>query len=214
MSKASLMIFYFLLIIILQIPSISWAASTALRKGVDFRLHFLGGNLDFTSVSNVPRTFKGTGSELQSHFYLYEKNAFSTSFFLSSRIMSWAGQGVVDEEYDDLNTFSVSPGLEFALGPLYLQVNYTRINGTAYNISSTSIGKQIVLGGPMASAGFVWRIGTLAFSIGGSYMSTVVPADVLGIHQDSTFVDLSYSFSLIYYMKMPPSRFFSNLVRK
>lgn len=183
-------------------------------KGVDFRLHFISGNLDFTSVSSVPRTFKGIGSELQTGLYIFERKYFTTNLFMSSRVMSWAGQDVAEEEYDDLATFSLAPGIEFALGPAFLQLNYTRINGTAYNIAASSKGKQIVIEGPMATAGFMWRFGALALGLSASYMNTKVPGAVLDLSTDSNYIDSSVSFSFIYFHKVPPSRFFKGLMKR
>lgn len=183
-------------------------------KGVDFRLEFLSGDLNFTSVSGVARDFKGIGSELQVSLYLVEKGRFSLSTVIASRIMSWVGQDVLDGEYDDITSFGVAPGLEFAYGPLYLQTTYSRINASAYSISSASKGTQLVIEGPSFTGGLAWRFSSLALGVSGSYLKTVVPGEKLNLSQDSTYIDTSVAFNFIYYMKMPPSRFFKGLFKR
>jgi hypothetical protein len=182
-------------------------------RGVDFRMQFVSGNLDFTSVSGVKRKFSGFGSELQTSLYLVEKTRFRTSIFISSRVMTWTGLDVLEAEYDDVQTFSVAPGLELHYGPLFLQASSTRMNANAYNISSTSKGKQLIIEGPCVSAGFNWKFGSLGIGIGASQMSLNVPGARLGLSEDSKYVENSYSLNLIYYMGMTPRRFFNGLFK-
>ncbi len=183
-------------------------------RGVDFRMQFVSGNLDFTSVSGVRREFDGIGSELQTSLYLLEKNKFRVSMFISSRVMTWVGQDVVAAEYDDIQSFSVAPGLELHFGPLFIQGSSSRMNATAYNISATSKGKQLIIEGPTIAGGFNWKFGNLGLGVGLTQMNFAVPGDSLGLSTPSQYIEKSYSVNLIYYMGIPPGRFFQKLFRK
>lgn len=183
-------------------------------RGVDFRMQFISGNLDFTSVSGIHREFNGMGSELQTSLYLLEKKYFRASIFISSRVMTWVGQEVLEAEYDDIQTFSVAPGLELHFGPLYVQASSARMNASAYNISATSKGKQLIIEGPAVASGFNWKFGSLGLGVGYTQMNFAVPGDRLSLNTPSQYIEKSYSFNLIYYMGLPPGRFFSKLFKK
>lgn len=183
-------------------------------RGVDFRFQYVTGNLDFTSISGVPRQFKGNGTELQASFYLFEKrNKFRGNLFISSKIMNWVGQDTVAAEYDDLQTFSVAPGLEFQYGAFHIGVSAPHTNANAYYISSTSKGKQFGMDGIALSTGLSWRFGSLGVGLNYSTMNANIDASQLGISTDSTYKESSYGVSLIYYMGILPSKFFIGLFK-
>lgn len=202
-----------LLVIATLLTQRIWAQS-APTKGVDFRMQFVSGNLNFTSISGVARTFEGIGSELQTNIYLLERNRFRTSLLISSRVMTWTGKNVVEGEYDDIQSFSVAPGIEFQYGIFYLQGSLQRINANAYNISSTSKGQAFTINGPTLGAGINYRFGTLGMGLGYSKTDTKVSGSDLGLLSDSKYSDTSYSFNLVYYIGGTPSKFFRSLFKK
>jgi hypothetical protein len=181
------------------------------ERGVDFRMQLASGKLDFTSVSGVKRKFIGVGSELQTSLYLLELTRFRANIFIASRVMTWTGQNVLDAEYDDLQTFSVAPGLELHYGPLFIKSAAQRINVNAYNISSTSIGKQFIIEGPCYSGGINYRFGSLGLGLQYSKMNVSVPGERLGLAQPSQYLEDSYSFNFIYYIGESPGKFFGDL---
>lgn len=201
---------WLILIILFCIHHTSEAAPV---RGIDFRFQYVTAGLDFTSISGVPRQFKGSGTELQASFYLLEKNKFRTNFFITSKTMNWVGQDTVDAEYDDLQTFSVAPGLEVQYGPLHIGVSAHHTNANAYYISSTSKGKQFGMDGIALSAGLSWRIASLGVGINYSMMNANISASKLGNSTDSVYKENSYGISLIYYMGMLPSKFFKGLFK-
>jgi hypothetical protein len=180
-------------------------------RGVDFRMQFVSGNLDFTNISGIPRKFNGAGSELQTSLYLMEKTRFRANLFISSRVMTWAGQDVVDEEYDDLQTFSVAPGFELQYGPFYVQAAGQRVNANAYFISATSKGKQLIIEGPSLAGGFNYRFGHLGIGLGYTRLRFNVPGERLGLSEPSLYSEQSYSVNLIYYIGVTPKKFFRDL---
>lgn len=177
-------------------------------------MQFVSGKLDFTSISGIQRQFEGIGSELQTSIYLVEKKYFRASLFISSRVMTWVGQNTQLAEYDDLQTFSVAPGLELHFGPLFVQGSSSRMNGTAYNISATSKGQQLVIEGPTTAAGFNWKFGSLGLGVAYTQMNFKVPAATVGLSSDSVYTEKSTSFNVIYYMNTPPGKFFQKLFKK
>lgn len=183
-------------------------------RGIDFRMQFISGKLDFTSISGIPRKFNGIGSELQTSLYLLETNYFRTAMMISSRVMTWVGQGVLDEEYDDIQTFSVAPGLELQLGPLYLQATSQRMNANAYYISSASKGKPFIIEGSSVSGGLNFKFGNLGLGLGVRKMNFSVPGSRMDLSTPSQYIEESYSLNLIYYIGLPPGRFFRNLFLK
>lgn len=202
-----------LLLTITLLAQLSWAQSSS-TKGVDFRMQFVSGKLNFTSISGVPRTFEGLGSELQTNLYLIEKNYFRASLLISSRVMTWIGKAVVDAEYDDIQSFSVAPGIELQYGAIYLQGSLQQINANAYNISATSKGQQFTINGPTLGAGINYRFGTLGMGLGYTKTDTKVSGSDLGLPSDSKYSDTSYSFNLVYYIGGTPGKFFSSLFKK
>lgn len=185
-----------LIISILLLSQLGLAQSTS-TKGVDFRMQFVSGKLDFTSISGIRRNFDGIGSELQTNLYLVESNRFRVSMMIASRVMTWVGKDVLDGEYDDVQSFSVAPGFELQYGALYLQGSYQRTNANAYNISSTSKGKQFTINGPCLGAGVNYKFGSLGMGLGYTKVDTKVSGSDLGLSTDSKYTDISYSFNLI-----------------
>jgi len=204
--------FYFIAITII-LSSFSYGQSSS-TKGVDFRMQFVSGKLDFTSISGIRNDFEGIGSELQTNIYLMEKNYFRASFLISSRVMTWVGKNVVEGEYDDIQSFSVAPGFELQYGALYLQGSYQKTNANAYNISATSKGKQFTISAPCLGAGINYKFGSLGMGFGYSKVSAQVSGKDLGLSEDSKYSDTSYSFNLIYYIGGTPGKFFSTLFKK
>lgn len=202
-----------LIIVISLLTQVIWAQSSP-TKGVDFRMQFVSGKLNFTSISAVPRTFEGLGSELQTNIYLFEKNYFRTSLLISSRVMTWTGKDVLAGENDDIQSFSVAPGIELQYGIFYLQGSLQHTNANAYSISSASKGKQFTINGPCLGAGINYRFGSLGMGIGYSKVDTKVSGSDLGLLSDSKYSDTSYSFNLIYYIGGTPGKFFSSLFSK
>lgn len=205
--------FYLLVFLVNFLTPTIWAQNSP-TKGVDFRMQFVSGKLNFTSISGISRNFEGIGSELQTNIYLFEKNYFRTSLLISSRVMTWTGKDVVEGEYDDIQSFAVAPGLELQYGAFYLQGSLQRINANAYNISSTSKGQQFTINGPTIGAGINYRFGTLGMGLGYSKTDTKVAGKDLGLDTDSKYSDTSYSFNLIYYIGGTPGKFFSSLFKK
>lgn len=205
---------YTLSFVLLFLSIATWAQSSGGTRGVDFRMQFVSGKLDFTSISGVKRPFEGIGSELQTSLYLIERNRFRTSLFISSRVMTWTGKNVVESEFDDLQTFSVAPGIELHYGPFYLQASSQSINANAYYISSTSKGKQFTINAPCLSYGLNWKFGALGIGIGASSANANVPASQLNLNTSSKYEEKSYSFNLVYYIGGTPGKFFSGLFKK
>lgn len=207
----------FKLIIVVLILSIlpmeTWAEGSGSTRGVDFRMQFVSGKLDFTSISGVKRPFEGIGSELQTSLYLIERNRLRTSIFISSRVMTWTGKNVVDSEFDDIQTFSVAPGLELHYGPLYVQASSQRANANAYYISSTSKGKQFTINAPCLAYGFNWKFGALGIGLGYSTINTTVSGSELNLNSSSKYIEKSYSFNLVYYIGGTPGKFFGGLFK-
>ena len=191
-----------------------WGQNAGGTKGVDFRMQFVSGKLNFTGISGVNRDYDGIGSELQTNLYLMERNRFRMSLLIASRVMTWVGKNVADGEYDDIQAFSVAPGLELQYGALYLQGTMQRSNVSAYNISSTSKGKQFTITGPCLGAGINYKFGSLGIGLGYSKVNTKVSGNDLGLASDSQYTDQSYSFNLIYYIGGTPGKFFSTLFKK
>lgn len=180
-------------------------------RGVDFRFQYVTGVLDFTSISGIPRQFTGTGTELQASIYVFEKNKFRTSIFIASKIINWVGQDVVSAEYDDVQMFSVSPGLEFQYGVFYVAASSSHTNANAYYISSTSKGAQFAMDGLSLSGGLSWKFGNFGMGLTYTSVNSTVSGSQLGLNSDSSYLENSYGFNLIYYMGMKPSKFFKNL---
>ncbi len=176
-------------------------------------MQFVTGTLDFTSISGVNRQFKGVGSELQTSLYLIEGRFFRMNLFIASRVMTWAGQNVVESEYDDIQSFSVAPGLEVHLGPLSVRAATQRINANAYFISSSSMGKQITMDAPHLGADLNFKFGSLGVGIGTVQSQFKVSGEKLGLASDSIYKEQTYSINLIYYMNMTPGRFFKGLFK-
>jgi hypothetical protein len=203
----------YLVFLTLMLSQISFGQSTG-TKGVDFRMQFVSGKLDFTSISGTKRNFEGIGSELQTNLYLLERNRFRASFMIASRVMTWIGKDVLEGEYDDIQSFSVAPGFELQYGALYLQGSIQRTNANAYNISSTSKGKQFTINGPCLGAGINYKFGSLGMGFGYTKVDTTVSGKDLGLSADSKYSDTSYSFNLIYYIGGTPGKFFNTLFKK
>lgn len=205
------LIFFF---IFSTIPVSLLHAQSSATRGIDFRMQFVSGKLNFTGISGVKRDFEGIGSELQTSLYVFERPRFRTSIFIASRVMSWEGKNVVENEFDDMQTFSVAPGLELHYGPFYLQASSQQTNANGYFISSASKGKQFTVSGIVLSYGFNWKFGTLGLGLGYTTMNTSVPGSQLGHESSSKYNEKSYSFNLIYYIGGTPGKFFSSLFKK
>ncbi len=188
-----------------------YAAGGTNTRGIDFRLQFITGSLEFTSISGVKRPFEGIGSELQSSIYIFENEKFKTLFLIASRVMTWTGKNVVEAEYDDLQTFSVAPGVELQYGNLYFQANTQRMNANAYNISATSKGKQFLIEGPCFGFGYNYQFGNLGIGFGVKSININVPGESTGLSSPSPYKETSYSLNFVYYMGVTPSRFFGKL---
>jgi hypothetical protein len=182
-------------------------------RSVDFRVQLNQGTLNFTSISGQARVFEGVGSELASHIYLIESTRFRTSLFISSRIMSYTGKSLRQGEVDDLQTFSVAPGLELSYGIFYVQAAYQSMNVNNYWISSTSIGKRYDISGMSTAAGINYKMGHLGIGLGATTMTIPVDGEKLGIATSSSYQEVSYSFNLTYYIGTPLNRFFPGLFR-
>lgn len=180
-------------------------------RGIDFRMQFDTGTLDFTNISGIKRKFSGVGSELQTSVYLIEKGWFRTSVFIGSRVMSWSGQNVQLGEYDDIQTFAVSPGLEIGLGPFFIQAASQKMNANSYYISSTSLGKQFNISGQSIAAGINYKFNHLGLGLGVTKMNFAIPGELLDLSSPSQYSELSYSLNLIYYMGITPGTFFHGL---
>lgn len=187
------------------------SAATSPTRGVDFRMQINRGTLEYTSISGVPRKFDGLGSELQTHLYLVEKGSLRSTFFMASRVMSWTGRDVLQGETDDLQTFSVAPGIELCYGPFYVQGAYQAINVNNYWISSFSFGKQYSLNGVSAAGGINYRFGHLGIGLGVTQLNMTVPGDKIGLSTDSEYKETSYSLNFVYYIGTPPLKFFKEL---
>ena len=203
--------YYFWVLFFLILSTNAWAQNRT--RGVDFRMQLVSGTLDFTSISDVQRKFNGLGSELSTHDYLYEKGRWRSTGFISSRVMSFVGQEVQEGETDDLQIFTIAPGLEFGYGPFYIQAAYQMMNVNAYYISSASLGKRFTLNGMSYSAGMNFRFGHLGLGLGAAQVNLPVSPEKMGITNASVYKELSYSFNLIYYIGVPPRKFFSELFR-
>lgn len=203
------------LVVFLIFSSISFAQSSGGGKsptrGIDFRMQINKGLLEYTSISGVPRTFDGIGSELQTHIYLIERNYFRSTFFMSSRVMSYTGRDVLEGETDDLQTFSIAPGIELCYGIFYIQAAYQAINVNNYWISSFSSGKQYGLNSMSTAGGINYRFGHLGIGLGVTQVNMTVPKDKLGLSEDSEYKEISYSLNFIYYIGTPPLKFFKEL---
>jgi hypothetical protein len=206
-------LFLYVIFILIMFQKESWAQSSGGTRGVDFRMQFVSGKLDFTSISGIKRPFDGIGSELQTSLYLIERNRLRTSIFISSRVMTWTGKNVVDSEFDDIQTFSVAPGLELHYGPLYIQASSQRVNANAYYISSSSKGKQFTINAPCLAYGFNWKFGALGIGLGYSTTNATVSGSELNLNSSSKYIEKSYSFNLVYYIGGTPGKFFGGLFK-
>ncbi len=196
-------------------PSGGGGGSGPKPRGVDFRMQINSGTLDFTGISGVQRTFSGFGSELSSHIYLFERGRFRSNVFIASRVMSYTGQGVVEGETDDLQVFTVTPGLEFSYGMLHLQAGYQTMNVNSYYVSSFSQGKTFALAAPVVAAHLNFRLGHLGLGVGVTQSSFAVDPLKLGLAEGtkSQWSEMSYSFNFIYFIGTPPRRFFPELFK-
>lgn len=187
----------------------------ARTRGVDFRMQLNSGTLDFTGISGVQRVFSGFGSELSAHFYLIEKTRFRANLFLSTRVMSYTGTEVLEGETDDLQVFTVAPGLELSYGILHLQVGYQSMNVNSYFISSFSQGRAYSLMGPMAGAHLNFRMGNLGLGLGATQSTIAVDPTKLGLaaDQQSQWKELTYSLNVIYFIGSRPKKFFRQLFK-
>ncbi len=182
-------------------------------RGIDFRLQFFSGALNFTSISGVKRDFRGIGSELQASLYLFEHDKLRMNIFLAPRIMSWEGLGVAESDYDDLQGFTLSSGLEFHYGPFFLQGAYGRTSAMAYFIADASKAKRFTFDSPSLAGGFNWRFANLGIGAGYTLRKAQIEKDSLDLTEASQYVETCYSLNFIYYMSTPPGRFFKKLFR-
>jgi hypothetical protein len=184
------------------------------HRGIDFRMQFNTGKVNFTNISGIKRDFNGVGSELQTSLYLTEWKYFRSSLFISSRVMSWTGKDTQPGENDDMQTFSVAPGFEMQSGPFFIQTASQNINANSYFISSSSLGKQFKMNGNSLAVGFNYRFGHLGLGFGVTKMDFSVPGETLGINSESRYIEQSYSLNLVYYIGVPPLLFFRQLFAK
>lgn len=184
-------------------------------RGVDFRMQLNSGVLDFTGISGIQRKFKGFGSELSAHFYVVENTRFRTNLFLSTRVMSYTGEGVAEGETDDLQLFTVAPGLEIAYGMLHLSAAYQAMNVNSYFVSSFSSGRTFAMSAPVVSAHLNFRMGHLGLGIGASQSKFSMDPSKLGLAADrtSTWDETFYSLNVIYFIGSPPGKFFKELFK-
>jgi hypothetical protein len=154
------------------------------------------------------------GSELQTSLYFFEAGQLQSGFFLSTRVMTWTGLGVELGEYDDMQTFSVAPGIEIDWGSFYIQRAVQNIEANSYYISSTSLGQQFTMQGSSTSFGFNYRFNHLGFGIGYCEMDFLVPGERLDLTQESRYIEKSISLNVIYYIGVKPGKFYRELFRK
>lgn len=182
-------------------------------RGVDFRMQLISGTLNFTSISGVKRDFRGLGSELQASLYLIEHDTLRMNIFLAPRIMTWEGLGVPDQNYDDLQSMTLSSGLEFHYGPLFLQGAYGRTSAMAYYISDASKAKRFTFDSPSLAGGFNWRFENLGLGFGYTFRTAKIDKDRLDLTEASQYTEKCYYLNFIYYMSTPPARFFKRLFK-
>ncbi|PWU15667.1 MAG: hypothetical protein C5B49_11495 [Bdellovibrio sp.] len=189
-------------------------SQTRPARGIDFRVQITKGSLDFTSISGLKRSYTGIGSELATHVYILDSGAFRSTVFMSSRVMSYTGQNLAAGEADDLQIFTLAPGAEIDLGPLYVQAAYQMMNVNSYVISATSLYKRYTATGPSFSGGINFRLGHLGVGFGVTSINIPVSGDKLGLPTDSVHSELSYSVNFVYYMGVPLGRFVKELFKK
>lgn len=201
-------------VLFLFIPQLSFAQLAKVR-GVDFRMQMNFGTLDFLGVSGTQRTFSGFGSELSSHLYLFEKGRWRSNFFVASRVMSYTGQGVLGSETDDLQIFTVSPAFELSYGIIHLQAGYQFMNVNSYYVSAFSTGKSFAVSSPVLGAHLNFRLGNLGLGIGATKVNLAVDPVTLGLPASTNcqWNEISYSINFIYFIGLPPSKFFPALFK-
>lgn len=184
-------------------------------RGVDFRMQINTGTLDFRGISNIQRTFNGFGSELSSHLYMFERGRLRSNFFVASRVMSYTGQNVQAGETDDLQVFTVTPGLEVSYGMIHLQAGYQFMNVNSYFVSSASSGKSFAVTAPVVAGHLNFRMGHLGLGVGITQVDFAMDPEKLGLPAgtQSQWKEVSYSFNLIYFIGSPPSKFFPQLFK-
>lgn len=199
----------------IQVHAQSGGARGAKIRGVDFRMQINSGALNFTGISGVQRDFSGFGSQLSSHMYLFESGRFRSNLFFSTRVMSYTGKDVLAGETDDLQIFTLAPGLEISYGLLHLQAAYQSVNVNSYFVSSFSSGRSYAVTSPLLSAHLNFRLGNLGLGIGATHANFSVDPTLLGLASTRTsqWNETTYSFNMIYFIGLPPGRFFRALFK-
>lgn len=192
----------------------SSAASDHPVRGVDFRMQLVSGHLNFTNISGIQRDFSGIGSELQTSLYFFEAGKLQSGLFLSTRVMTWTGLDLQPGEYDDMQTFSVAPGIEIDWGSFYFQRALQNIEANSYYISSYSSGLQFSMQGSSTSFGFNYRFNHLGIGIGYTLTDFIVPGERLDLTTESRYTEKSYSLNIIYYIGVKPSKFYRELFKR
>ncbi len=202
----------FLISFLWTLSTRSWADETNIR-GVDLRLQFVSGNLQFTSISGIDRKFSGKGSEMIGSFYLLEYKSFRSVLFLSSRLMTWTGLELAPGENDDFQTISVGPGLEFQFGPVFVRASPQTISANAYFISTNSFGRQFSMSGTSYAIGFNHQFKKIGLGLSMSTLDMTVPGSSLNLSADtqSKYSEKSFSLNIIYFFGLPPKAFFKEL---
>lgn len=188
-------------------------ARTVKVRGVDFRMQINNGTLDFTTVSDTRRTLSGFGSELSSHIYWLERGRWRSTVSISSRVMSYTSTNILVGETDDLQVFTVAPGLELGYGIFFVQAGYHMMNVNNYVVSTSSKGATYAFSAMSTSAGINIRLGHLGLGLSATRIGASVDAEKLGIPAASQWNETSYSFNLIYYIGVPTKKFFKELLK-
>lgn len=129
--------------------------------------------------------------------------------------MSWTANGLSSNQYDDIQAFSLSPGIEFKYRYFFIQVLQQSMSVNNYYVSEgASKGAQFSMIGPFATAGFTFRMANLG--IGASYTLMnykVTPnkLDLASSSADSDYVEKSYSINFVYYFGVKSGKFLKNL---
>lgn len=182
-------------------------------RGVDFRMQLNSSTLNYTGISGIPRTFFGFGAELASHLYFLDQKRWRGTAFFSTRLTNYTGQNMLAGERDDVQAFTLAPGIEIGYGPLYLQGSYRFIKMNSYFVSTNSADRTVEIVTPGLATGLNFRLGHLGIGLGASWIKAPVSAEKRGLPGDeaSTFDDLTYSLNLIYYISKPPKKFIKEL---
>lgn len=171
------------------------------------------GLLDFTTISGIKRSLDGFGSEMAAHVYLIENGRWRSSVFLSSRVLNYTSRNLPSGEADDLQAFSIAPGLEASYGWLYVQVAYQNYTINNYLIGATALGTNYAFPAVSIGGGLNVQLGRLSIGLGLSSTRASVSGESLKLSASSDWNEVVYSLNFVYSLATPFNKFVSSLFK-